>query len=146
MTNTIINTVDIGHRCYGTDFNMNRLAIRVVPKYSSSYIVYLDPEGTLIDRINIAGWKNINNRLPSLSANTSFPSGNMSQPTIQTHPLLSVGKLTVVLFVNSDVAPSMLSCGICACNSAVFIRLGRTNFTSAIEESIGCHRNKNNRI
>jgi hypothetical protein len=56
MTNTIINTVDIGHRCYGTDFNMNRLAIRVVPKYSSSYIVYLDPEGTLIDRINISGW------------------------------------------------------------------------------------------
>ena len=56
MTNTIINTVDIGHRCYGTDFNMNRLAIRVVPKYLSSYIVYLDPEGTLIDRINVSGW------------------------------------------------------------------------------------------
>ena len=35
---------------------MNRLAIRVVPKYLSSYIVYLDPEGTLIDRINVSGW------------------------------------------------------------------------------------------
>jgi hypothetical protein len=31
ITNTIINTVDIGHRCYGTDFNMNRLAIRAIP-------------------------------------------------------------------------------------------------------------------
>jgi hypothetical protein len=49
-TNTIINTVDIGHRCYGTDFNMNRLAIRAIPAYTSSHIVNLDPEGKLIDR------------------------------------------------------------------------------------------------
>jgi hypothetical protein len=26
ITNTITNTVDIGYLCYGTDFNMNRLA------------------------------------------------------------------------------------------------------------------------
>ena len=52
ITNTITNTVNIGHTCYGTDFNLNRLAIRVIqPK--SSRIVYLDPKGKLIDRINI---------------------------------------------------------------------------------------------
>jgi hypothetical protein len=27
ITNTIINKVDVGHGCYGTDFTMNRLAI-----------------------------------------------------------------------------------------------------------------------
>ena len=31
--------------------------------------------------------ENINNRLPSLSANTSLPSGNMLEPFIQTCPL-----------------------------------------------------------
>jgi hypothetical protein len=29
ITNRIKNKVDIGHECWGTDFNMNRLAIRV---------------------------------------------------------------------------------------------------------------------
>jgi hypothetical protein len=56
ITNTIINTVDIGHRCYGTDFSMNRLAIRALPAYTSSHIVNLDPEGKFIDRVNIPGW------------------------------------------------------------------------------------------
>ena len=56
ITNTIINTVDIGHQCYGTDFNMNRLAIRAIPAYTSSHIVNLDPEGKFIDRVNIPGW------------------------------------------------------------------------------------------
>jgi hypothetical protein len=37
ITNTIINTVDIGHKCWGTDFNMNRLAIRAIQN-TSSYI------------------------------------------------------------------------------------------------------------
>ena len=60
ITNTIINTVDIGHRCFGTDFSMNRLAIRAIPKYTSSHIVNLDPEGKLIDRVNIPGWFSTN--------------------------------------------------------------------------------------
>ena len=53
ITNSIINTIDIGHRCYGIDFNMNRLAIRVIQLHvpTSSHIVYLDPKGKLIDRI-----------------------------------------------------------------------------------------------
>ena len=57
ITNSIINTVDIGHRCYGIDFNMNRLAIPVIqlPVATTSHIVYLDPKGKLIDRINISG-------------------------------------------------------------------------------------------
>jgi outer membrane protein assembly factor BamB len=57
ITNSIINTIDIGHRCYGIDFNMNRLAIRVIqlPVPTRSHIVYLDPKGKLIDRINIPG-------------------------------------------------------------------------------------------
>jgi hypothetical protein len=55
ITNTIINTVDIGHRCFGTDFNMNRLAIRAIPVFTSSHIVNLDPEGKFIDRVNIPG-------------------------------------------------------------------------------------------
>ena len=50
ITNTIINTVDVGHKCWGTDFNRNRLAIRV---FTSNHIVYLDPKGKLIDRVNI---------------------------------------------------------------------------------------------
>jgi hypothetical protein len=54
ITNTIINTVDIGHKCWGTDFNMNRLAIRAIQN-TTSYIVYLDPNGKLIDRVNIPG-------------------------------------------------------------------------------------------
>jgi hypothetical protein len=52
ITNTIINTVDIGHHCYGTDFNMNSLAIRISSP-SMSRIVYLDTKGKLIDRVNI---------------------------------------------------------------------------------------------
>jgi hypothetical protein len=54
ITNTIINTVYIGHKCWGTDFNMNRLAIRAI-KNTTSYIVYLDLKGKLIDRVNIPG-------------------------------------------------------------------------------------------
>jgi outer membrane protein assembly factor BamB len=53
ITNRMINTVDIGHRCYGTDFNMNRLAIREIQLPTSNHIVYLDPKGELIDRVNI---------------------------------------------------------------------------------------------
>ena len=55
ITNAIINTVDVGHGCWGTDFNMNRLAIRAIPKYTHSHIVYLDSKGKWIDRINILG-------------------------------------------------------------------------------------------
>jgi hypothetical protein len=55
ITNTIINTVDIGHGCWGTDFNKNRLAIRAIPKYTYSHIVYLDSKGKWIDRVNIPG-------------------------------------------------------------------------------------------
>ena len=53
ITNSIINTVDVGHQCWGTDFNMNRLAIRVIQLPTSNHIVYLDPKGKLIDRVNI---------------------------------------------------------------------------------------------
>ena len=53
ITNTIINTIYIGYECWGTDFNMNRLAIRVIQPPTSSHIVYLDPKGKLIDRVNI---------------------------------------------------------------------------------------------
>jgi hypothetical protein len=53
IPNTIMNTVDVGHRCFGTDFNMNRLAIRVIQPPTSSHIVYLDPKGKLIDRVTI---------------------------------------------------------------------------------------------
>jgi hypothetical protein len=45
ITNTITKTIDIGYLCYGTDFNMNRLAIRVMQLPTSSHIVYLDPKG-----------------------------------------------------------------------------------------------------
>jgi hypothetical protein len=55
ITNTITNTVDIGHKCCGTVFNMNRLAIRVIQPPTSSHIVYLDPKGKLIDRVPIVG-------------------------------------------------------------------------------------------
>jgi hypothetical protein len=82
------------------------LAIRAIQDSTSSHIVYLDPAGKLIDRVNITGlnsthislrddtikctdWKTntIYNRLSSLSANTSLPSGNMSQPAIRIFPL-----------------------------------------------------------
>jgi hypothetical protein len=53
ITNIIINTVDIGHTCFGTDFNTNGLAIRVIKLPTSNHIVYVDPKGKLIDRINI---------------------------------------------------------------------------------------------
>ena len=49
--------VDIGYPCYGTDFNMNPLAIRVRQPPTSSHIVYLDHKGKLIDRVNIPGAK-----------------------------------------------------------------------------------------
>ena len=57
ITNTITNTVDIGHKCWGTDFNMNRLAIRVIQLQvpTTDHIVYLDPKGKWIDRVNIPG-------------------------------------------------------------------------------------------
>ena len=55
ITNTITNTIYIGHTCYGTDFHMNRLAMRVIQPLTSSHIVYLDPKGKLIDRVNIPG-------------------------------------------------------------------------------------------
>jgi hypothetical protein len=64
ITNRIINTVDIGYRCYGTDFTMNRLAIQALPKFTSSHIVYLDPKSQLIDQVNIStgDFKNISLR------------------------------------------------------------------------------------
>jgi len=34
---------------------MNRLAIRVIPTSTSCHIVYLDPKGKLIERVNIPG-------------------------------------------------------------------------------------------
>jgi hypothetical protein len=52
--------IDIGHECWGTDFNMNRLAIREMPTFTSSHIVYLDPKGKFIDRVNIFGGNSIN--------------------------------------------------------------------------------------
>ena len=55
IANTIINTVDVSYDCWGTDFNMNRLAIRVIQTSTPSHIVYLDRKGKLIDRINIPG-------------------------------------------------------------------------------------------
>ena len=60
ITNTFTNTVDIGYPCYGTDFKMNRLAIRVIQQSTSSHIVYLDPKGKLIDRVNIPGGNSTN--------------------------------------------------------------------------------------
>jgi hypothetical protein len=54
ITNRIINTVDIGHQSYGTDFTMNRLAIQALPVFTSSHIVYLDPKGQFIERVNIS--------------------------------------------------------------------------------------------
>ena len=55
ITNTITNTVDIGHKCWGTDFTMDRLAIRVIQRPTSNHIVYLDHKGKLIDRVKIPG-------------------------------------------------------------------------------------------
>jgi hypothetical protein len=55
IISTIINTVDVGHGCWGTDFNKNRLAIRAIPKYSHSHIVYLHSKGKWIDGIYIPG-------------------------------------------------------------------------------------------
>ena len=55
ITNTITNTVNIGYLCWGTDFNLNRLAIRVILLPTSSHIVYLDLQGKLIDRVKIPG-------------------------------------------------------------------------------------------
>ena len=39
---------------------MNRLAIRVKQQPTSSHIVYLDPKGKLIDRVNIPGGNSTN--------------------------------------------------------------------------------------
>ena len=55
ITNIITNTVYIGHQCCGTDFNLNRLAIRAIQDSTSSHIVYLDHTGKLIDKVNITG-------------------------------------------------------------------------------------------
>jgi hypothetical protein len=55
ITNTFINTVEVGHACFGTDFNLNRLAIRAIQSTTSSHIVYLDPKGKFIDRVTIPG-------------------------------------------------------------------------------------------
>ena len=55
ITDSITNTVDVGHECWGTDFNMNHLAIRVIQSSTSNHIVYLDPKGKVIDRVNIPG-------------------------------------------------------------------------------------------
>ena len=55
ITNTITKTVDIGHQCFGIDFTMNRLAIRVIQRPTSNHIVYLDHKGKLIDRVKIPG-------------------------------------------------------------------------------------------
>jgi hypothetical protein len=60
ITNTITNTVDVGYECWGTDFNMNRLAIRVMQRPTPSHIVYLDDKGKLIDRVNIPGENSTN--------------------------------------------------------------------------------------
>ena len=60
ITNTITNTIDVGHECWGTDFNMNRLAIRVIQLHTSNHIVYIDPNGKLIDRVNVPGWTSTN--------------------------------------------------------------------------------------
>jgi len=68
LTNTIINTVDIGRECWGTDFNMNRLAILSMQTSTSSHIVYLDLKGKVIGRVNIPG---------SLSTNISLRSGTI---------------------------------------------------------------------
>jgi hypothetical protein len=46
----------------------------------------------------------------------------MSQPVIKTLPLSLVGKLTVTFLLSCGVTPSLLSCGICACNSTSFTR------------------------
>ena len=54
ITNRIINTVNVCHSCWGTDFTKNRLAIQALPTYTSSHIVYLDPKGQFIDRVNIS--------------------------------------------------------------------------------------------
>jgi hypothetical protein len=60
ITNTIKNTVDIGHECWGTDLNVNRLAIRIISNSTRSHIVYLDHKGKLIDRVNIPGINSTN--------------------------------------------------------------------------------------
>ena len=67
--------MDIGYLCYGTDFNMNRLAIRVMQPPTSSHIVYLDPKGKLIDRVNISGMNstNISLRDDTINCTDSVP-------------------------------------------------------------------------
>ena len=50
ITNTILNTVDVDHVCWETDFNKNHLAIRAIPKYTYSHIVYSDFKDKWIDR------------------------------------------------------------------------------------------------
>jgi hypothetical protein len=53
ITNTIMITVDIGRECWGTNYNLNRLASRVMQPPTSSHIVYLDPNGKLIARVSM---------------------------------------------------------------------------------------------
>jgi hypothetical protein len=64
--------IDIGYLCYETDFNMNRLAIRVIQSPTSSHIVYLDHQGKLIDRVNIPGMNSTNLSLGSGESTTTL--------------------------------------------------------------------------
>ena len=77
ITNTITNTVDIGYLCHRTDFNMNRLAIRVMQPPISCHIVYLDPKGKLIDRVNIPGMNSTNISLRDDTINCTDSVTNM---------------------------------------------------------------------
>jgi len=76
ITNRIKNKVDIGHECWGTNFNMNRLAIRVIQSPTSSRIVYLDRKGTLIDQDYIPGENSTNIALRDDSINCTDSATN----------------------------------------------------------------------
>jgi hypothetical protein len=76
ITNRIKNKVDIGHECWGTDFNMNRLAIRVIQSPTSSRIVYLDRKGKLIDQDYIPGENTTNISLRDDSINCTDSATN----------------------------------------------------------------------
>jgi hypothetical protein len=76
ITNRIENKVDIGHECWGTDFNMNRLAIRVIQSPTSSHIVYLDRKGKLIDQDYIPGENSTNISLRDDSINCTDSATN----------------------------------------------------------------------
>ena len=76
ITHRIKNKVDIGHECWGTDFNMNRLAIRVIQSPTSSRIVYLDRKGKLIDQDYIPGENTTNISLRDDSINCTDSATN----------------------------------------------------------------------